>query len=113
MALQTASGIFIILGLVFVGLFKRYNGEAQFFSVHSWLGAIAIAAYIAQYTAGETPPLCLQYIDADLPPRLSFRRSFGMIKLELTCPWTFCAPAGAGISCLTLYGTEAAGCATI
>ena len=57
-ALQTASGIFIILGLVFIGLFKRYNGEAQFFSVHSWLGAIAIAAYIAQYTAGETPRLC-------------------------------------------------------
>ena len=56
--MQTAAGIFIILGLVFVGLFKRYNGEAQFFSVHSWLGAIAIAAYIAQYTAGKTPRLC-------------------------------------------------------
>jgi len=36
-----------------VGLFKRYNGEVQFFSVHSWLGAIAIAMYIAQYIAGE------------------------------------------------------------
>ena len=57
-ALQTASGIFIILGLVFVGLFKRYNGEDQFFSVHSWLGAVAIAMYIAQYTAGAIPCLC-------------------------------------------------------
>ena len=69
-ALQTAAGIFIILGLVFIGLFKRYNGEAQFFSVHSWLGAIAIAMYIAQYTAGEVPRLHsrsrLEDIDADL-----------------------------------------------
>ena len=52
-ALQTAAGIFILLGLIFVGLFKRYNGEYQFWSVHSWLGAIAIAMYIAQYTAGK------------------------------------------------------------
>ncbi len=52
-ALQTAAGVFILLGLIFVGLFKRYNGEYQFWSVHSWLGAIAIAMYIAQYIAGE------------------------------------------------------------
>lgn len=56
-ALQTAAGIFILMGLIFVGLFKRYNGEAQFFSIHSWLGAIATAMYIAQYTAGDLLPL--------------------------------------------------------
>ncbi len=51
-ALQTAAGIFILLGIIFIGLFKHYSHEDQFFSVHSWLGAIAIAMYIAQYTAG-------------------------------------------------------------
>lgn len=55
-ALQTASGIFILLGLIFVELFKRYNGEKHFWSVHSWLGAIAMAMYITQYTAGEQFP---------------------------------------------------------
>lgn len=54
-ALQTAAGIFILLGIIFVGLFKHYSHEDQFFSVHSWLGAIAIAMYIAQYTAGALP----------------------------------------------------------
>lgn len=51
-ALQTAAGVFIVCGLVFVGLFKHYSKEKQFWSLHSWLGAIAIAMYICQYTAG-------------------------------------------------------------
>ena len=64
-ALQTAAGIFILLGIIFVGLFKHYSHEDQFFSVHSWLGAIAIAMYIAQYTAGTLPVL----VQALRPPR--------------------------------------------
>ncbi|BDA44414.1 probable cytochrome b reductase 1 [Coccomyxa sp. Obi] len=50
--LHTLAGIFIILGLVFVQLFKRTSKESHFFSLHSWIGITAIAMYVGQYVAG-------------------------------------------------------------
>lgn len=51
--LQTLVGIFIILGLSFVTTFKEFSTERHYFSMHSWIGILAIAIYFAQYCAGE------------------------------------------------------------
>ena len=50
--LHSLAGIFMILGLVFVQLFKKASNESHFFSLHSWIGITAIAMYVGQYVAG-------------------------------------------------------------
>ena len=51
-ALQSVSGVFILLGMVYVGKFKKASKEVFFYSLHSWTGIIAIVLYFVQYVAG-------------------------------------------------------------
>ncbi len=52
-ALQTCAGVFIILGMVYVGKYKKLSRDTFFYSLHSWTGIIAIAMYFLQYIAGS------------------------------------------------------------
>ena len=58
-SLQTLVGIFIILGLSFVTTFKEFSTERHYFSMHSWIGILAIGIYFAQYCAGTVGSSCV------------------------------------------------------
>ena len=51
-ALQTATGGFIVLAVVFAVLYKQAQHNRHFWSAHSWIGAGAIFLYCAQYPLG-------------------------------------------------------------
>lgn len=57
----------MILGLVFVELFKRASNESHFFSLHSWIGMTAIAMYVGQYVAGTHSCLHCQGLLENMP----------------------------------------------
>ncbi len=67
-ALQSLAGVFILLGMVYVGKYKKASKEVFFYSLHSWTGIIAIAMYFLQYAAGDVcpPPAALLSVVCNL-----------------------------------------------
>lgn len=53
-ALQSVARIFIVLGMIYVGKYKKASKEVFFYSLHSWTGIIAIVLYFIQYIAGNS-----------------------------------------------------------
>ncbi|BDA45956.1 probable cytochrome b561 [Coccomyxa sp. Obi] len=80
-ALQTCAGVFILLGMVYVGKYKKLSKDVFFYSLHSWTGIIAIAMFFLQYIAGVCVYLTSKWSPAQKKSYYTVHRFLGAATL--------------------------------